>query len=61
MSVLATAQPTFIGRNEACDPRIRWCGPDDRGVALEVVALDELDRVVVIHAMPMVFRERSHP
>jgi len=33
-------------------PRIRWVGPDDRGVLLEVIALETPEAIVVIHVMP---------
>lgn len=59
MSVMTSAPPVFVPGNAEGDPRIEWTGPDDRGVALEIVALDERDRIVVIHAMPLAFRDRS--
>jgi hypothetical protein len=34
------------------DARLVWIGPDDRGIELEIVALDLSDAIVVIHVMP---------
>jgi hypothetical protein len=34
------------------DARLVWIGVDDRGVELEIVALDLGDVIVVIHVMP---------
>lgn len=58
MAVIALAPPRFVLGNAAGDARIEWIGPDNRGVPLEIVALDERDRIVVIHAMPLAFRDR---
>jgi hypothetical protein len=35
---------------------LRWQGPDDPGVDLEVVAEDLGDRLVVFHVMPTALR-----
>lgn len=45
----------------ACDDRPRharlvWIGADDRGIELEIVALDLPDAIVVIHVMPTALR-----
>lgn len=60
MAVMATAPASFVAGNAAGDPRIECVGPDDRGLPLEVVALDEPDPIVVIHAMPLVLRNRRN-
>lgn len=60
MSVLATTTPEHIARSASRDARLRWIGRDDRDVCLEIMGLDETDRVVIIHAMPLDFRNRSH-
>lgn len=59
MSVIATAEPEFRAATAFADARIRWAGHDDRGVPLEIIALDEPNRLVVIHAMPLAFRDRG--
>ncbi|MDN5789464.1 MAG: hypothetical protein L0H25_01165 [Micrococcales bacterium] len=41
------------------DARLVWIGEDDRGVELEVVALDLDEAVIVIHVMPTELRRRS--
>ena len=40
------------------DARLVWIGSDDRGVELEIVALDLDEAVVVIHVMPTELRRR---
>ena len=37
---------------DVADARLVWIGPDDRGIELELVALDLGDAVVIIHVMP---------
>ncbi len=41
---------------ETADARLVWIGTDDRGIELEIVALDLDDAVVVIHVMPTSLR-----
>ena len=52
MFVINHTDPTWIPATSAFDPRLVWIGPDDRGVELEIVALDLPDEIVVIHVMP---------
>lgn len=52
MFVINQMEPTLIPANERFDARLVWIGPDDRGVELEVVALDLPEEIVVIHVMP---------
>lgn len=51
--VMHTVQPARIERSADVDPQLCWRGPDDRGVWLEIIALDLPDEVVVIHVMPI--------
>lgn len=37
-----------------------WIGHDDRGVLLEVVAVERPDVLLVIHVMPAYYRERRY-
>ena len=39
--------------------RFVWLAPDDRGIDLEIVALDLADYLLVIHVMPHQLRRRS--
>lgn len=57
--VMATVEPERVSAVEGTDPRLRWIGPDDRGIALEVAALDLPDEVIVIHVMPTALRRPS--
>ena len=38
------------------DARLVWIGADDRGIELEIVALDLPDAIVVIHVLPTALR-----
>ena len=57
MHVIQTIEPVRIEATEVYDARLVWIGADDRGVELEVVALDLPEAVVVIHVMPTSFRK----
>lgn len=57
LHVMSTTEPISISPTEAFDARLVWIGADDRGVELEIVALDLPDAVVVIHAMPTALRK----
>lgn len=57
--VMAIYEPVVIGAREALDARLRWVGTDDRGVQLEIVALDAPDAITVIHVMPTGLRRSS--
>ena len=56
MHVIDTKDPERIPATDAYDPRLVWIGHDDRGIELEIVALDLADAVVIIHVMPTAFR-----
>ncbi|HEU0128217.1 MAG TPA: hypothetical protein VFQ48_06395 [Pseudonocardiaceae bacterium] len=38
------------------DARIEWVGLDDRGIELEVIAVELLDLWLIIHVMPTALR-----
>ncbi len=56
MHVLSTTAPIRIPATEDVEARLVWIGEDDRGIELEIVALDLPDAVVVIHVMPTALR-----
>ncbi len=56
MHVLSTTEPVRIRATKSFDARLVWIGQDDRGVELEIVALDLPEAIVVIHVMPTAFR-----
>lgn len=58
--VIASVEPQRVPASDEADARLVWIGPDDRGVELEIVALDLHDAVVVIHVMPTSLRRRRH-
>lgn len=39
--------------------RLSWIGDDDRGVELEVIAVDLPEYLLVIHVMPTQYRRRT--
>jgi hypothetical protein len=47
-----TTVPEKVPATADFDARLVWTGPDDRGVELEIVALDLPEAVVVIHVFP---------
>jgi hypothetical protein len=48
--------PERVPATDIADARLVWIGADDRGIELEIVALDLDDAVVVIHVMPTSLR-----
>jgi hypothetical protein len=56
MHVITTTEPERVPATEIADARLVWVGPDDRGIELEIVALDLGDMIVVLHVMPTSLR-----
>jgi hypothetical protein len=52
MHVITTSDPVRIPATSSMDARLVWIGDDDRGIELEIVALDLPETIVVIHVMP---------
>ena len=52
----AAGEPERVPAEGDLDDRLLWVGPDDRGVVLEVIAVDLPDYLLVIHAMPIALR-----
>ncbi len=50
---------TPVSATEFADARLVWIGGDDRGIELEIVALDLDDQIVVIHVMPTSLRRTA--
>lgn len=57
--VIMNNEPTRVAATGGLDPRLYWVGDDDRGVELEVLALDQGEAIVVIHVMPTALRRGS--
>jgi len=56
--VLATATPEIVPEGgDDGDDAIRWIGPDDRGVELEVIGIVLPEEYLIIHVMPTVLRK----
>ena len=47
----------ILDRSRQGPSSVYWLGLDDRGIELEIVALDLADAVVVIHVMPTTLRK----
>jgi hypothetical protein len=58
LHVIQHVQPTQIPADDQMRERLVWIGSDDRGLDLEVVAIVEMDYLLVIHVMPHQFRRR---
>lgn len=56
MHVITSVRPVRVSASATADARLVWTGRDDRGIELEIVALDLEDAVVVIHVMPTSLR-----
>ena len=52
MHVVTTVEPQAVPATEVAGARLVWIGLDDRGIELEIVALDLDEAVVIIHVMP---------
>jgi len=56
--VIDSVVPDHVPASAIADARLVWIGEDDRGVELEIVALDLVDAIVVVHVMPTALRRR---
>lgn len=56
--VLESCQPMTVSTSEGKDQKLLWIGHDDRGLELEVIALELPESILVIHVMPRSFRRR---
>ncbi len=56
--VLESYEPTLVLASVGQDQKLLWIGQDDRGLELEVIALELSDCILVIHVMPRIFRRR---
>jgi hypothetical protein len=59
MHVITSTEPVRVPPSGTADARLVWIGQDDRGIELEVVALDLDEAIIVIHAMPTDLRRPS--
>lgn len=58
MFVIESVAPDHVAASATADARLVWIGVDDRGIELEIVALDLDDVIVVVHVMPTALRRR---
>jgi hypothetical protein len=59
LHVINTTKPKVVPADATTKERRVWEGVDDRGLALEVVAIVEEGYLLVIHVMPSHFRRRK--
>ena len=52
----AAGEPKRVPADGDLDDRLLWVGPDDRGIVLEVIAVDLPEYLLVIHAIPVALR-----
>lgn len=58
LAVMGSATPERLPATDTGPARLLWVGDDDRGLELEVVALEFDDRYLVIHVMPTQLRRK---
>lgn len=56
--VIHTTTYTRYPPTDDLDARIEWLGADDRGVELEIIAVELPDLWLVIHVMPIALRRK---
>lgn len=56
--MIHTATYTRYPPTDELDARIEWIGADDRGVELEIIAIELPDLWLVIHVMPIALRRK---
>jgi len=56
--VIDSVVPDHVPASAIADARLVWIGEDDRGIELEIVALDLVDAIVVVHVLPTALRRR---
>jgi hypothetical protein len=54
----STTPPPRRPPTDDLDARIEWIGPDDRGLELEIIAVEPADLWLVIHVMPTALRRK---
>lgn len=53
MHVISSVEPAQVPATAVADARLVWIGRDDRGIELEIMALDLDEAIVgVVHVMP---------
>jgi hypothetical protein len=56
--VLENNESVSVLPRDGEDQKLLWVGHDDRGLELEVIALELSECILVIHVMPRSFRRR---
>ncbi len=56
--VIDSVVPDHVPATATAHARLVWIGEDDRGIELEIVALDLDDAIVVVHVIPTALRRR---
>lgn len=56
LHVMDAAEPDRVLGSGGKADRLTWTGDDDRGVELEIIAVDLAEHLLVIHVMPTALR-----
>ena len=59
-AMAAAGEPAVIPGAGDLDDQLLFIGKDDRGMELKVMAVEQPDRLLVIHVMPYAYRRNSH-
>jgi hypothetical protein len=59
LEVMRTFEPEVVPADTSNRERLVWVGEDDRGLTLEIVAIVEVDCLLVVHVMPHQYRRRE--
>ena len=59
MHVIEHTEPSDVPADDQMRELLVWVGPDHRGLELGVVAIVEVDYLLVIHVMPRQFPRRK--
>ncbi len=57
--VMESCEPMAVLTSDGEDRKLLWIGFDERGLELEVIALELSEFILVIHVMPRSFRRRQ--
>jgi len=56
---MESCEPMAVLTSDGEDRKLLWIGFDERGLELEVIALELSEYILVIHVMPRSFRRRQ--
>lgn len=57
LAVLNAVEPDVVTSEDGERVELWWFGADDRGVELEIMGVERRDYLLVVHAMPLAYRQ----